>query len=94
MGAAVGVKVKQGIVAQQKLPRTWSARISAKFTESRLIVSRRRVGTVAAIVFAALIAYHVVAGNNGLTVYKQKIEEDKALAARRSSRIRPRCDRV
>jgi cell division protein FtsB len=27
-----------------------------------------------------LLAYHVVAGNNGLTIYKQKLAEDKALA--------------
>jgi len=62
-------------VAEQTLTRTWQARIAA-----RLMQSRRRIGTIAAIVFAGLLAYHVVAGNNGLTVYKQKMAEDKALA--------------
>jgi len=62
-------------VAEQSLTRTWQARIAA-----RLMQSRRRIGTIAAIAFAGLLAYHVVAGNNGLTVYKQKMAEDKALA--------------
>jgi cell division protein FtsB len=55
--------------------------MTATFAESRLVTSRRRIGTGAAIAIAVLIAYHVVAGNNGITVYRQKIGEDKALAA-------------
>ncbi len=60
--------------------RSWSARIAARYTASRLFASRRRLGTIAAILVAVLLAYHVVAGNNGLTIYKQKMAEDKALA--------------
>jgi cell division protein FtsB len=61
--------------------RSLSARISARFAASRLNASRRRVGTIAAVAFALLIAYHVVAGNNGWNIYQQKMAEDKALAA-------------
>ena len=49
---------------------------------ARLLDSRRRVGTVGAIAIAGLLAYHVVAGNNGLTVYNQKRAEDRVLAAK------------
>ncbi len=60
--------------------RSWVARIAARYESSRVVASRRRAGTVAAILVAMLLAYHVVAGNNGLTIYKQKLAEDKALA--------------
>jgi cell division protein FtsB len=60
--------------------RSWTARIAAQYAASRLFASRRRLGTIAAILVAMLLAYHVVAGNNGLTVYKEKMAEDKALA--------------
>lgn len=63
-----------------KCPQTWAARGVAG-TRDRFMASRRRLGTVAAIVIALLLGYHVVAGNNGLTVYQQKMAEDKALAA-------------
>ena len=43
--------------------------------------NRRRVGTVAAVVFALLLAWHVVNGRNGLTSWQQKRTENKALAA-------------
>jgi cell division protein FtsB len=59
-----------------KRSRTLSARVTA-----RIVASRRRVGTVAAFAVAGLLAYHVVAGNNGINVYKQKLVEDKQLAA-------------
>ena len=49
---------------------------------ARLLDSRRRVGTVGAIAIAGLLAYHVVAGNNGLSIYNQKRAEDRALAAK------------
>lgn len=48
---------------------------------SRMVDSRRRLGTVAAVALACLLAYHVVVGNNGVNVYKQKLSDDKALAA-------------
>jgi cell division protein FtsB len=40
---------------------------------------RRRVATVIAIAIAAFLGYHVVFGANGLTVYQQKRQEDRAL---------------
>ena len=42
--------------------------------------NRRRIGTVAAIVFAMFLAWHVVNGRNGLNSWQQKRAEDKALA--------------
>jgi cell division protein FtsB len=41
--------------------------------------SRRRVATVLAIGLASLLAYHVIFGSNGLTVYQQKRHEDRVL---------------
>ena len=79
MGAAVGAVLKQAGTTQtisQHASRSWAARLSTKFVESR-----RRLGTVAAVAVAVLLGYHVVAGNNGLNVYKQKRLEDKQLAA-------------
>jgi cell division protein FtsB len=43
--------------------------------------NRRRIGTILAIVFAILLAWHVVNGRDGLTNWHQKRAEDKALAA-------------
>ena len=43
--------------------------------------SRRRVGTIFAVAFAMLLAYHIVAGANGINVYKQKMAEDKLLSS-------------
>ncbi|HEY4050018.1 MAG TPA: septum formation initiator family protein [Acidobacteriaceae bacterium] len=40
---------------------------------------RRRAATVIAIAIAALLGYHVVFGANGITVYQQKRQEDRAL---------------
>lgn len=40
---------------------------------------RRRIATCLAIVFAVFLGYHVVLGNNGVTVYQQKRNEHKAL---------------
>jgi cell division protein FtsB len=40
---------------------------------------RRRLATVAAAVLAVGVAYHVVFGHNGLTVYEQKRHETHAL---------------
>jgi cell division protein FtsB len=43
---------------------------------------RRRVATVLAIALAVFLAYHVMFGANGLTVYEQKRNEDHALKQR------------
>ena len=52
------------------LERWWSA----------YLANRRRIGTVAAVVFAMFLAWHVVTGRNGLNSWQQKRAEDKALA--------------
>ena len=65
---------------QHEYPKTWAARGTAN-ARAGLMASRRRIGTVAVIAIAALLGYHAVAGNNGLTVYQQKMADDKALAA-------------
>jgi cell division protein FtsB len=44
--------------------------------------NRRRVATACAMLVAAALGYFAVAGDNGLTVYKQKRAEDKLLARR------------
>lgn len=41
--------------------------------------SRRRLATVLAIVVASLLGYHLIFGTNGLTIYQQKKNEDRAL---------------
>lgn len=41
----------------------------------------RKIATVGGAVMAASMAYHVVFGQNGLTVYEHKREETKELAA-------------
>ena len=77
MGAAIGAEnVGQGILAKPQEARTLTGRMKA-----RMIKSRRRVGTFAAFAIALILGYHVVVGNNGLNVYKQKLAEDKQLAA-------------
>ncbi|HEY9126335.1 MAG TPA: septum formation initiator family protein [Acidobacteriaceae bacterium] len=43
--------------------------------------SRRRLGSIAAIVVALVLAWHVVNGRNGLTSWQKKRAEDKSLAA-------------
>ncbi len=52
------------------------ARAKAAYT-----ASRRRIGTALAVVFAILLAWHVVNGRDGLTNWQHKRAEDKALAA-------------
>jgi cell division protein FtsB len=42
--------------------------------------NRRRIGTVAAVLVALFLAWHVVNGRNGLNSWQQKRAEDKALA--------------
>jgi cell division protein FtsB len=42
--------------------------------------NRRRIGTVAAVLFALFLAWHAVNGRNGLSSWQQKRAEDKALA--------------
>ena len=41
--------------------------------------NRRRIGTVAAVLVAVLLAWHVVNGRNGLSSWQQKRSEDKSL---------------
>jgi cell division protein FtsB len=40
---------------------------------------RRRIATAAAVVLAVFLGYHVIFGQNGVTAYQQKREEDKML---------------
>jgi len=40
---------------------------------------RRRIATAAAVVLAVFLGYHVIFGQNGVTAYQQKREEDKIL---------------
>jgi cell division protein FtsB len=47
---------------------------------SQYLSNRRRIGTVAAVIFALFLAWHVVNGRNGLTSWQQKRAEDKTLA--------------
>jgi cell division protein FtsB len=54
------------------LPQRWMA---------QYLSSRRRIGSVAAILFALFLAWHVVRGQNGITSWQQKRAEDKSLAA-------------
>ncbi len=44
--------------------------------------NRRRLATGSAMMLAALLGYYAVAGDNGITVYKQKRAEDRQLASR------------
>jgi cell division protein FtsB len=46
----------------------------------KYLSSRRRIGTVAAVLVALFLAWHVVNGRNGLNSWQQKRAEDKALA--------------
>ena len=45
----------------------------------RLSVQRRKIATAAAAALALAVAYHVVFGANGLTVYEQKRQETQLL---------------
>ena len=42
--------------------------------------SRRRIATALAVVLAVVLGYHVVFGQNGLTIYQQKKLEDRTLS--------------
>jgi cell division protein FtsB len=50
----------------------------ARFSEHYLS-NKRRIGTVAAILIALFLSWHVVNGRNGLTSWQQKRAEDKSL---------------
>jgi len=54
----------------QSLPQRWM---------SQYLSNRRRIGTVAAVLVAVLLAWHVVNGRNGLSSWQQKRSEDKSL---------------
>jgi len=47
---------------------------------AQYLSNRRRIGTVSAVAFALLLAWHAVNGRNGLTSWQQKREDNKALA--------------
>jgi cell division protein FtsB len=55
------------------------SKFGARVLES-LYGSRRRLATGCAVVVALALGYFAVAGENGITVYKQKRAEDKQLA--------------
>jgi cell division protein FtsB len=42
-------------------------------------LNRRRIGTVAAVLVAMLLAWHAVSGRNGLTSWQQKRADNKSL---------------
>lgn len=75
----------------QSLPRRWW---------SEYLSNRRRIGTVAAVLFALFLAWHAVNGRNGLTSWQQKRVEDKALAQEieqltaENARLRQHVDRL
>jgi cell division protein FtsB len=46
---------------------------------SQYLSNRRRIGTVAAVLVAVLLAWHVVNGRNGLSSWQQKRSDDKSL---------------
>jgi cell division protein FtsB len=47
---------------------------------AQYLSNRRRIGTVAAVIFALFLAWHAVNGRNGLNNWQHKRAEDKALA--------------
>jgi cell division protein FtsB len=55
-----------------------SLRISARL-KALVFSSRRRIATVLAVAFASVLAYHVIFGSNGLTIYQKKRHEDRVL---------------
>jgi len=55
---------------EQTLLQRWAAHYA---------LNRRRIGTIAAVVFALLLSWHVVNGRNGLNSWHQKRAENKAL---------------
>lgn len=67
----------EGMVAANATPERPAAR--ALRLAGALVRSRRRVATAAAIVLALLLGYHVIFGQNGVTVYRQKRVEDRQL---------------
>jgi len=52
----------------------------AKRVWIQYLSNRRRIGTIAAVLVALFLAWHVVNGRNGLNSWQQKRAEDKALA--------------
>lgn len=68
------IKVLQAQISNPAPPATLVARAMGIAFQSR-----RRVGTVLAILFAVLLGYHVMVGHNGVTAYQQKRIEDKTL---------------
>jgi cell division protein FtsB len=63
-----------GPKSQKTQPSSLGARIAGIAYRSR-----RRVATVLAVALAAFLAYHMMFGANGITVYQQKRDESRAL---------------
>lgn len=69
-------------MSQSSLPK--QAEGAERLTPGRRIAalafrSRRRFATAVAIAIAVLLGYHVIFGQNGITVYEQKRLEDRVL---------------
>ena len=62
------------------MPETKQSETRSQRWVAQYLTNRRRLGTVAAILFALFLAWHVVNGRNGLTSWQQKRAENKSLA--------------
>jgi cell division protein FtsB len=56
-------------------------RLSFERLSAQYLSNRRRIATVAAILIALFLSWHVVNGRNGLTSWQQKRAEDKTLGS-------------
>jgi cell division protein FtsB len=63
----------------QSEKRTTILRAFFERWSEQYLSNRRRIGTVAAVLFALFLSWHVIAGRNGLTSWQQKRVEDKSL---------------
>jgi cell division protein FtsB len=60
--------------SQTAAPQTLLQRFVGQY-----LSNRRRIGTIAAVAFALLLAWHAVNGRNGLSSWQQKRAENKSL---------------
>jgi cell division protein FtsB len=68
------IKLQNAKVSMSEQKRTFRESLSTYFSRSG-----RRVATVVAIVFAALLGYHAIFGANGISVYQQKRHQHQVL---------------